>query len=236
MNAEIAVTKPKRWGRRIAKFLLWAVVLLVIAYWVATLVWRFSGSNTWEFVGEKNGVKVYSLKSPGTDTLQVKGITRVRSTLAGLVAFMQDAEVCSEIGCSHSRMVERVDDQLQYYTFRYEYPLRFKPRDFVVKAQFHQDPKTRNVLLQFDAVPDKLPLQDCCFRVTDMNNVWWFKPLGDGQVELEYTMNMSEGGYIPHFLLNSYRPEVMFEVLPALQKLLEREKYQSAKYDFIVEK
>ncbi|MFZ5638602.1 MAG: hypothetical protein ACOY82_18645 [Pseudomonadota bacterium] len=236
MSAAVEVAKPRKWGRRIAKFALYAVLSAVAAYVVAGWIWRFSGSNQWEFMEEKNGVKVYSLKSPGSDSLQVKGVMRMRTTLAGLVAFMQDPTVCDDVGCTHSRMFERVDDQVQYYTFRYDFPLWFKPRDFVVKGQFHQNPKTREVVLEFDAEPDKLPLQDCCFRIADMNNTWRFIPLGNGEVEVQYTMNMDEGGFLPHLLLNNVRPGVMTGLMPELPRLVDKPKYQTAKFDFIVEK
>lgn len=236
MNSVNQMEKPKGLAGKFAKFAVRAGIALVVVYFVAGLVWRFSGSNQWEFKEEKNGVKVYTLKAPGLDSHQVKGIVRLRSTLAGLVKFMQDPSVCDEVGCYESRMFEREDDQVQYYTFRYDVPLVFKTREFVVKAQFHQDPRTKIVTLQFDAAPEKLPPNKCCFRITDMNNVWRFKPLGDGMVEIEYVMNMNEGGYIPYILLNTGGPQVMTGLLPELEKMVGKEKYQSAKFDFITEK
>src|SRR5215470_3967834 len=112
---EGSVAKPKKWGERLLKVLLIVGVSLAALFIVASLTWRFSGSNQWEFVEERNGVKVYSLKAPGSDLMQVKGIVQIRSTLAGPVKFMQDPDGCNDVGCHESKMIERVDDQLQYY-------------------------------------------------------------------------------------------------------------------------
>src|SRR5262245_52056965 len=79
------VAKPKTWVKRLLKVLLIMSVSLVALYFVASLAWRFSGSNEWKLVQDENGVKIYALKAPGSDLTKVKGVTRVRSTLSGLL-------------------------------------------------------------------------------------------------------------------------------------------------------
>lgn len=235
-GTENSEAKPKAWVKRPVNVLLLVSVSLVTLFFVASLIWKFSGSNQWELFQEKNGVKVYSLKAPGLDVKQVKGVVRVHSTLAGIVKFMQDPDVCNDIGCYESKMIERVDDQLQYFSFQFHYPFPFRTREFVVRAQFYQNPHTKEVFLEYAAAPDKTPPNACCFRITDMNNTWRFTPLENGQVEIEYTVNMNDGGFVPDLLHNMKRPRVMFALLPRLQGLLNKEKYQSAKFDFIKEK
>lgn len=221
--------------RKLGRLSIAIILLLMLGLFVASLVWRFSGSNEWEFLDERNGVRVYTLKAPGSDIEQVKGVTVVTATLGSLVKFMQDPDVCDDIGCLASRMVERVDDQVQYYYFSYDLPLRFKTRDFAVKTQFYQNPNTKQINLEFDAIPDKVPTEDCCFRVTEMNNTWKFTPVGDGKVEIEYIVNMNEGGFLPTFLINMEHRNLMFGVMPKLEKWVSRQKYQGAKYDFVEE-
>jgi ribosome-associated toxin RatA of RatAB toxin-antitoxin module len=128
------------------------------------------------------------------------------------------------MGCRESYVIERADDQLLFTTFRYNLPFKFRPREFVLRAQFYQNPKNKEVLLAYSAVPEKLPPNPCCFRVTDMNNTWRFTPLGNGQVEVEFLMNMDDGGFMPDLLINKVRPQVMFKALPRLQSLLNTEK------------
>lgn len=227
--------QSRTWPKKALKFASLAIVSLAVLLLVANLVWRFSGSNQWELVQDKNGVKVYSLKTPGSELLQIKGVVQVHSTLGGLVKFMQDPNVCADYGCYESYTVERVDDQLQYVTFRMDFPRPFQTREFVVRTQVHQDAHTKEVLLEYAAAPDKMPANACCFRVTDMNNTFRFTPRGNGQVDVEYVMNMNEGGFIPPPLLNRVRPKVSYRVLRVLQGLLEKHGYQDAKLDFIDE-
>ena len=228
--------KKKSWGSRIAKFVFIAIVAVVALSLVGNSIWRFSGSNEWQLVGQNKGVKIYSMKSPGTDLQKFKCTFRVRSSLSGLVTLMQDSEACKDLGCYDSRVIEKVDDNLTYSTFRYRFNKPFKPREYVVRTQIHQDPKTKEVLVAYTAALGKLPTSDCCYRVTDFNNAWRLTPAGNGEVDVEYVINQDEGGFVPDVMLNPMRPKLLFMFLPNMQKILDKEKYKTAKLGFIQEK
>jgi len=233
---ESSIAKARKLTVRVFKVLLIVVVSLVALFLVAQFIWRYSGSNQWEFVHEKNGVKIYTLKAPGVGRIQIKGVVQVRSTLSHIVRYNQDPEICKNTGCIESRMIDRVDDQLQYYTFRYNFPYYYKPREYVIRAQFHQDPRNKEVLLVFSAAPDKLPPNSCCFRVTDMYNTFRFTPLENGLVEIEYVRNMSEGLFTPDWWVDRETIEHMTYMLSRLPDRLDKRKYQDEKFDFIKEK
>jgi len=199
-------------------------------------IWKFSGSNQWEFEFEKNGVKVYSLKTPGSDRIQIKGVVLARATLGHIVRYNQDPTVCALSGCIESRVIERVDDQVQYNTFRYNFPSPYKPREYVVRAQFHQNPRTKEVFLEYAAAPDKLPPNSCCLRVTDMYNTWRFTPLENGMVEVEQVLNMSNGEFAPDWWNKKKNLESMAFRLSTMQARWDKRKYTDEKFDFLQEK
>jgi hypothetical protein len=232
---ENTVVKTKKLSERLLKALLIAGVSLVALVFVARFIWRSSGSNRWEVSRDQNGVKVYTLKSPGSDLIQVKGIVRVHSTLGGLMKLMLDPTTGDDFGYYEVRTIDRVDDWLEYRSFRLDLPFPFQRREFVVRSQAHQDPRTKEVLLVIAGAPDKAPPNDCCFRVTDMNNAWRFTPVEKGQVEIEYTYNTNVGGSMPDLLLNTRLPKFAVNVLSKLQELLNRKNYQDARLDFIKE-
>jgi hypothetical protein len=233
---ENAAAKPGTWVRRLVKVVALVSVALIALIIVASAAWRFSGSNKWEFAEERNGVKVYTLKTPGSDLIQVKGVVRLRSTLSGIMKFLLDPSTTNDYGYHEQRTIERVDDWLSYSSFRLDLPSPIQTREFVIRTQIHQDPHTKEVLIVVTAVPDKAPPNECCFRVTEMNNTWRFTPLGDGQLELEYVNNTDMGGFMPDLLMNMQRPKFVAEVLSKLQGLLDQKNYQNAKLDFIKEK
>ena len=130
---ENAAAKPRTWVRRLVKVVAFVGVALMTLYVVASAAWRFSGSNKWEFAEERGGVKVYTLKAPGSDLIQAKGLTQVRSTLGGLVKLMMDPASCDG-WCYEPRTIERVDEWLEYGSFRIGLPSPFQTREFVIRA------------------------------------------------------------------------------------------------------
>jgi hypothetical protein len=233
-ESSVAVPKPKSRARRFVRGLFRVIIGVFVLYCAARLLWRYSGSNQWELVAQRGGAKVYSLKQPGSDLALVRGNVRVKSSLAGLVAWLRDPAVCKDSGC-YANTVERIDDQLEYDYFRFNMRSPFKPRDFMVRAHFHQIPSTKEIWAEYGAVPDRVPANDCCHRVTNMNTTWRFTPVGNGMVDAEYTMNMDWGGYIPDLLSNYAKPRFLLGQLRKFQGVLDKPKYQTAKFDFIQE-
>ena len=64
MKAESSVAKPKTWVKRFFNVLLRVSLSLLVLYCVARLTWRFSGSNQWELVEERNGALVTPSDGP----------------------------------------------------------------------------------------------------------------------------------------------------------------------------
>jgi START domain len=234
---ENAATKPRTLVRRLVKAVAYASIALITLYVVASAAWRFSGSNQWEFAEERDGVKIYTLKTPGSDLIQVKGVVRLRTTLGGVIKLLYEpATTTDDYGYHELRTIERVDHELEFGSFRLRLPSPFQTREFVVRSQLHQHPLTKEVLIVAAAAPDKAPPNSCCFRVTVMNNTWRFTPLENGQVELEYINNTDFGGYLPALLMNKQRPKFVVGVLSKLQEMVNKRNFQDAKLDFIQEK
>jgi len=233
---ENAAAKPGTRVRRLVKVVAYAGVALMALYIAVGAAWRYSGSNIWEFTGEQKGVKIYTLKTPGTDLIQVKGVVRLQTTLGGVIKLLYEPATTSDYGYKGLRTLEKVDRNLEYGTFKLEFPYPFQTREFVVRSSLHQHPLTKEILIVAAVAPDKLPLDDCCFRVTVMSNTWRFTPLENGQVELEYINNTDMGGYIPALLMNKKRPEFVADVLSRLQGMLDKDNYKEAKLDYIQEK
>jgi hypothetical protein len=106
---------------------------------------------------------------------------------------------------------------------QFNMPLYLRRREFVMRARFHQIPSTKEIWAEYAAAPDKAPANDCCFRVTDMNNMWRITPVETGQIEIEYTMNMDWGGFLPDVLSNRIRPRYMYNQLRKIEGAEPRE-------------
>lgn len=231
---EEKVVKPT-WRRRLLKYFLGLVVLLVLAAIVAHLVHRASGNREWELVRDKKGVKVYAMKVPGQNLKKFLAVFRVKAKLSSIVGFMQDNESEIDVGFEKAREIERHGSQMNLTTWRSVFPRPYYDRDFVVRHTFTQNPANKEVFYAIQALPDRLPIDSCCVRVPMMNNDWQITPLPNGEVEIRWVIDMDIGGVMPYFMINEIHPKIMTSFGSKLQGYFNRPKYANMKYDWLVE-
>ena len=224
-----SITQPKK---KVKKFLLFGILSLIVILFLSHWIWKSSGSNQWELERDEKGVKIYTLKSPGSSLIKVKAIRRVQSKLAGLVKLMADPDSCDDVGCYESKLIERIDSLSGYFTFRIDLPFPFDTREFVTIVLFSQTPQSKKYEVNIIAAPNKIPRNECCVRVTHMHNIWRFTPLENGEFEVEYILDFDAGGSMPYFLAN-LAPDEVYTFFLNLQEILNKEKFQNAKLDYV---
>jgi ribosome-associated toxin RatA of RatAB toxin-antitoxin module len=239
MMRENTISNRQKTLGKIARLLVQASLFALAILAVLHLVWKYSGSNKWTLEIDRDGKKVYSIKTPGTSLKHFKGTTRVRATLNTVVAAMlaTDVEHCAEWipGCSSERTVEPWSSQelALVHFYHVDYPSPFAPREFLLKEQVSQDPVSRATMVTFTAVPDKLPRNECCFRIAEMHNSWQFTPLKNGELEVEFVENFDQG--MPYFLINQEMPDAVYDTLSLLPAYFSKTEWRNTKFDFIKE-
>jgi hypothetical protein len=226
----------KNVGRRPRRGLLRSGLLALAALIALSVmlhyVWTATGSNEWKLVEDADGLKIYSMKSPGARVKKFKALFQVQATLPSVVKMLEDPDVCDDIGCRNST-VEYMSEQVSYHSFVMDPPFPFRSREFVAKQELTFDSASGMLVVDYIGTPDRTPPDACCYRVKHMRNIWRFTPIGNGTLDVEYIIDVDEGGAIPGFLLDTMRPQFMRSSLVKLQSILNREKYQDAEYAFL---
>lgn len=218
MNTETLILEKKKvagsWLKRTSVLTASIIVALV----VVNAIWTYSGSGQWRLIRDKTGIKVYALKTSGSTLEQFKGTARLRATLPTVLKLTVDPVMLKALGGYGARYLGG-DEYMSFSYFRMDPypPLPFRPRESVLSVLKYQNTKTQELLLQVRAVPDKIPPSDCCFRVTQMNNSWRFRPIGVDQVDIEWLLNEDLGGMVPDSLKNHKWPNLMFNFLALMQ-------------------
>ena len=240
MTQDNTPSRSRRIVRRIAKVFAYGGVLVVAVLIVAHFAWKYSGSNEWKLEIDRKGVQVYTRKAPGSTFKDIRAVGRVKTTLSRAVAAMTSTETedCAKWhpGCVAEKTIEPWSAQkltyLQLYSSKYPSPM--SPREFLIKAQVTQDPKSKAVLVDFQAQPDAIPPNECCVRISVLHNTWQFTPRNDGEVEVQLTMHMNPE--LPYPIFNRFAPRGIHSFFArGLQKYMDKEKWQQARFESIVE-
>jgi hypothetical protein len=236
VQREVGIAAPKAKSKGRIRKILWRglLALLVIAA-VAQLSFTYSGSGEWQSLGEKNGTTAYSMKTPGSNLLKFKGVTRVHTSLTRVVAFMQDDTGDLNIGFYPSRLLDKQSDQLSWKAFRIGFPKPFKDREFVAKHSFTQDPTTKVVTYLITAAPDMLEPEACCINMPRINNSWVLTPVDKDTVDIQWIMDMDLGGQMPYLMPNGFLGDLVYSFMPALQGYFDDTKYDNVKVDWMTD-
>lgn len=228
-------TKPKRWIVKFLKIFSVIIIILIIAGVVSTWIWTSSGSNQLKTAIIKDGVVVQTLKTPGSFVLKMKATKRIKTNLSGLVSVMQDVEGMCTHGCYDAKIIWK-EDLHHYSTFtRFDFPFPFQDREWVLENHFSQNPDTREILYEIKAVPDLVPRNEGFVRITHFNNKWRFIPLKNGEVEVQWYVDMDHGGFMANLFHNMAIPDAMRNSFLEIEAMVKHEKYQKAKFDFVKE-
>lgn len=239
VNEDHATMQPNKRGAKVMKALGVGAVSLAGLLFAAHLAWKHSGSNQWELQIDKSGVQVYSLKEPGKTVQQFKAVARVNTPTSRALAAMKDTDdaTCAQWipGCNGGIAVQPWDerDLSLIHFYRVDLPSPMTTREFLYKMQYIPHPEDNSVGIEFTAMPDALPSNDCCIRVTHMHNTWRFTPLASGELQVELIQDMSLGGWVPYFLFNRERAPAMHQVMQDLPKFFNKEKYDHEQFAFV---
>ena len=223
--------KRRSLARRIGKGLLILVAVLFVGTTFAHLAWKYSGDNTPKLVIDKQGIQVYTIKTPGQSLLKIKAVRVVKSTLDRAAPAHLDGslENCHDWipDCYESVAVKHWDPQARNYVqlWKEKFPKPFSPREFLLHTQFIQAAPGQPITVEFTAAPDAAPKSDCCYRLTHMHAVWRLEPVDQEDVRVTLMQDIDVG--MPYFLFNREAPHMVYGAFEDLPRLYAKTKYNT---------
>lgn len=159
-------------------------------------------SDNWVLRGEKDDVQVYYRQT--SDVHEIKLVTTIRTSLAGIVQLFDDVPSYPQWGyhLMEARLVKRVSETEMYYYSRFDFPWPLSDRDLIMHTQLKQDPNTRTVTSVSVAVPDMLPEVEGVVRIRKAHSKWVICPAKPGVLNVEYYLYSHPGGQLPGWLIN----------------------------------
>lgn len=229
--------------KRILKFLFRAALTFALAAIVlgtiAHFVWKYSGSNQWEKIGQRKNVTVYALKQPGSSIKKFKAVWTVHGRLSSFVAWASDIQgdtMHKKHGLRNLRVLKRQGEKVIWTAYQQPIVEFLDMREWVIRTEFAQDPKTKTVLYTVNGVPDMIPPDNCCVRIPVMNNSWTLIPKKNDEVQVEWYCDMDLGGSVPYLVQNQVMPDGMFNFASRVESYLHKDKYKNATVSWIQEK
>lgn len=186
---------------------------------------------------DKEDIRVFTQKMKGSEFKAFRAVTRVNSTLTGLVALLEDADAAKDwvFKCRRMELIESLSPTESYYYMITDMPWPVKNRDSISLAKVTQDAATGQVRVDIQAANGIKKSRKGYVRIREMSGYWLFTPLANGQVEVVYEAHADPGGGLPSWLVNSFVVDAPLNTLRGLREKIGKEVYQSASRAYISE-
>ena len=108
-----------------------------------------------------------------------------------------------------------------------------KNRDFIVRLKVTQDAKTKVVTVEGENKPSFLPEKKNIVRIQQSYSKWIIVPQPNGQVKIEYVLQVDPGGLVPAWLINLFATRGPFESFKNLRLQVKKPAYNHVNLPFI---
>jgi hypothetical protein len=234
-----AEKSTRRSPKRIRKVLFFSVLSLLVIFFVGDWLWYRSGTNEWKLSGERDSIKIWTLKAPGSRITKIKLHMQLKSRLSGMIKLIEDPTSGPDVGAKEVNMLEMKvspsGDFSAYYECKIDLPFPFKDRQSVILILHSQDSITKKIEMNVFAAPNRLPPDNSYVRPTHMHNIWYLTPLENGLIDIEYYQDSNIGGSVPYFVNNVIAVEALFELFGKFQHFMNLERFKNAQFDYVKE-
>jgi len=190
------------------------------------LLLALSGSveaQSWDFVKEKDGIKIYTYKAPGSSLKSFKGITDIHAPVDkvyNLIGNVRNLDWWDKNLREIKVLYYEKDKRSQYYLV-YDSPWPVTDRDLCVDATIATDPLTGIRTIWSVPLPDMVPEYPGYVRIQDYWQRWSIEPAGNDVVHVILEGYVDPAGSVPDWIYNMVITETPLKILRGIKDRLE---------------
>ena len=179
--------------------------------------------ENWKLEKDKNGIKVWNRKVAGTAIKEFKVSTIINTSTEKMLAFLKNTAKYDQwmykVDVGSVKVLKRVSDN-DYYTYMTISAPFIKTRETITHMTFNSQDAKGAILINLEAAPNLLPLNDKYVRIPKMKAYFKIVPLGNGQIELIHQALGSSGGSIPEALINLTSVDCPFYMFTKIKSMI----------------
>lgn len=180
-------------------------------------------SQNWEFVKEKEGIKLYSKLETGRNKKIFKGVTEISVSAEKVFSVLEDVNHTEwwDENISQIKVLQYEKNKKAQYHLVYDMPWPFKDRDLTVDVTSTVNKTSGEFRLV--GLPSKgtFAKNKDMIRIKDYRQVWTVKPQKNrAHVELEFFLDPDEK--LPDWLLNMVLIDSPINTIKSLKRFVEK--------------
>jgi hypothetical protein len=180
-------------------------------------------AQKWDFVKEKDGIKIYTRLEPNSSLKSYMGVVDLQAPVEKINSMMgnpdnfdwwdKDIKEIKVIGYEPEKFIK--------YYLVYDVPWPLTDRDLVVEAKITRDPVTGKRVVHAQPLPNVIPEKKDLIRIKKYWQKWTVQPMDKGIVHVTLEGFVDPGGSIPAWLYNMVITETPLKVIREVKSRVE---------------
>lgn len=180
-------------------------------------------AQPWEFIKERDGIKIYTRKEKGSPLKSFKGVMEIHTTMemvASVVGNVKNFDWWDD-AIRKIDVLEYVENVYSKYYLIYDVPWPLMDRDLCVEARVTIDSVTGTKVILARPLPDVIPEEENIIRIKNYWQKWTIEPLKEGMVRLTLEGFVDPGGIVPAWLYNMVITDTPLNLMGEVKKRVE---------------
>ena len=199
------------------------------------LSWNAFSQNDWVLKTDKEGIKVYTKNLENSSLKVSKTVCIIDAPLTRITGVLMDINTAEDwvYSTKKATLLKQLSPSELYYYSEVAVPWPASNRDFVVRMKVSQDEKTKAVSVVGENKSTYLPTVKNIVRIQQSYTKWLMMPLQNGQVQIEYYLQVDPGGIVPAWLINMFSTKGPFDTFKNLRLQVKKDIYKKLSVPFI---
>jgi hypothetical protein len=176
--------------------------------------------QSWDFIKEKDGIRIYTRAVKNSSLKSFKGETDLSTDMDKLSHLIGNAENTSwwDKNVKDLKILAFEHEKYIRYYLAYDIPWPLTDRDLCVEAKITNDPLTGMRTVMSTPLPNVIPENPDRVRIKKYWQKWTLTPIEKGRVHIELEGFVDPGGNIPDWLYNMVITETPLKIIRGIQK------------------
>ncbi|MFA5330623.1 MAG: START domain-containing protein [Prolixibacteraceae bacterium] len=176
-------------------------------------------AQSWTFVKEKEGIKVYTRQESNNSWKSFKGDVTFEASFEKVNSLLGNAQNIDwwDKAITEVKVLGFEENKYIQYYLVYALPWPFKNRDLVTETIISTDTLSGVRTYMARPLPDRVPENPNIIRIKDFWQIWTVEPVGKGFVHVTLEGSVNPGGNIPAWLFNMVITETPLKMLQSLR-------------------
>ncbi len=181
-------------------------------------------AQAWDFIKEKDGIKIYTRKEKGSDLKSFRGVVDLHAPVEkinDLLGNVKNVDWWDKNLREIKVLLYERDKHIQYYLI-YDVPWPLTDRDLAVDATITTDPVTKIRTINSVPLMNVIPLKPDLVRITKYWQKWTVEPKANGVVHVVLEGFVDPAGKVPAWLYNMVITDTPLKIIHGIQGRLEK--------------